>query len=139
MVWVNMVSPARDQVSVEMVPDWRNAKMEDMEKALGEINWEEKLEGKKGVECWDIFKNVLNEDTERCIPKKKRRVGTKLVWMNKNTLRLIQKKRRLWKWYTREGGRDYESFQAFKSVQLSYYVVEKKCFLIIISFVGRHN
>ena len=70
MVWVDMVGPARDQVSVEMVPDWRNAKMEDMEKALGEINWEEKLEGKKGVECWDIFREVLNEETERCIPKK---------------------------------------------------------------------
>ena len=91
--------------------------MEDMEKALGEVNWEEKLEGKKGVECWDVFKKILNEETERCIPKKQRRVGTKPVWMNNNTLRLIRKKRRLWKWYTREGGRDYESFQAYKNVQ----------------------
>ena len=37
--------------------------------------------------------------------------------MNKNVLRLIRKKRRLWRWYTREGGRDFESFQAYKNVQ----------------------
>ena len=47
----------------------------------------------------------------------KRRANNKPVWMNKNVLRLIRKKRRLWKWYTTEGGRDYESFQAYKKIQ----------------------
>jgi hypothetical protein len=66
---------------------------------------------------WDIFKGVLKEETDRCVPKKKRRVGSKPVWMNKNILRLIRKKRRLWRWYSREGGKDFESFQAYKKVQ----------------------
>ena len=35
---------------------------------------------------------------------KLRRVGSKPSWMNKNILRLIRKKRRMWRFYTsREG------------------------------------
>ena len=29
----------------------------------------------------------------------------------------MRKKRRSWKWYTRDGGKDYESVQAYKRVE----------------------
>ena len=91
--------------------------MKGMEDALRQIDWEKEFEGRSGVKTWEHFKAILKRETDRCIPMKKRRVGTKPVWMNKNVLRLIRKKRRMWKWYRREGGKDFESFQAYKNVQ----------------------
>jgi hypothetical protein len=37
--------------------------------------------------------------------------------MNKNILRLIRKKRMHWRWYTRDGKKDHESFVAYRNVQ----------------------
>ena len=50
---------------------------------------------------------------------KLRRVGSKPAWMNKNILRLIRKKRRMWRFYTSDprAERDYNSYQAYKNVQ----------------------
>ena len=71
--WVNLVGPARDQDSVELVPDWSKADMEKMKENLANIDWESKFEGKSGVVSWDISRDVRKEETERCVPKKKRR------------------------------------------------------------------
>ena len=76
MVWAELIGPARDQDSEEMVPDWRRADMESLKKSLSEINWEEKFNEKTGIESWDIFKSILKEETDRCVPKKKRRTSS---------------------------------------------------------------
>lgn len=117
MIWVDVVGPAWNLDSVEMVPDWRKADLDKLKEALVNIDWEAKFEAKSGVDSWAIFRDILKEETDRCVPKMKRRSNTKPVWMNKNILRLIRKKKRLWRWYTTEGGRDFESFQAYKKVQ----------------------
>ena len=104
MLKIKLSGPARETDSKELVPDWTKADMEGMKAAIMAINWEEKLAGKNGLEKWEIVKQVINDETDRCVPKKMRRVGTKPLWMNKNILRLIRKKRRLWKAYTRPEG-----------------------------------
>ena len=43
--------------------------------------------------------------------------SSKPVWMNKNVLRIIRRKKRLWTWYTTEGGRDLAIFMAYKKVK----------------------
>ena len=71
------------------------------------------------------MKKVIQEETGRCVPLKKRRTSSRPIWMNKNILRIIRKKRRLWKAYTREdgplpvmrGNKDSASFMAYKKVQ----------------------
>ena len=35
----------------------------------------------------------------------------------KEHLEACKEKRRLWRWYTRDGGKDHDSFQAYKKVQ----------------------
>jgi hypothetical protein len=67
----------------------------------------------------DILYSVIERETERCIPKKLRRTSSKPIWMNKNIMRLIRKKRRAWRNYsTHEYYRgDYQSWQAYKKVQ----------------------
>ena len=67
------------------------------------VNWEDKLRGKKGLEQWDLVREVIKEATKNCVPMKMRKVGTKPIWMARNIIRLIRKKRRLWQAYTRPG------------------------------------
>ena len=57
---------------------------------------------------------------ERFVPKKLRKKETRPLWMTKEKLRKIRKKRRFWRSYTPTEGRtgnNYQSFQAFKAVQ----------------------
>ena len=49
MLWVELVGPARDQDSEELVPDWRKADMNKLKETLSNIDWEKKFEGKTGV------------------------------------------------------------------------------------------
>ena len=126
MLKIELAGPAREQDNKELVPDWTKADMEGMKASIMTINWEEKLKGKTGLERWEVVKDIIKEETDRCVPKKARRIGTKPIWMNRNILRLIRKKRRLWRAYTRPGGplpgkegagRDHRSYQAYKEVQ----------------------
>ena len=126
MLKIEVAGPAREEDNKELVPDWTKADIEGMKVAISAINWEEKLEGKNGLERWEIVKNIIQEETDKCVPKKARRIGSKPLWMNKNILRHIRKKRRLWRAYSRpagplpgreSGAKDYESFKAYKDVQ----------------------
>ena len=53
------------------------------------------------------------------MPKKLRRVSSRPLWMTRNVMRLIRKKKRVWKWYSSSeySRRDYEEYQAYKRVQ----------------------
>ena len=67
----------------------------------------------------EVFYKVVRRETERCIPKKMRRKSSRPLWMSKNIIRLIRKKRRLWQNYTSSEyyRQDYGSFQAYKEVE----------------------
>ena len=118
MLDIKIVGPARDRTSVEMVPDWRKADLDAMKASVGAIDWDVELEGLSGVEAWDTFNEIIRRETEKCVPLMRRRQGSRPLWMTKNVMRIIRKKRRLWKGYAGKWGKhDYESFQAFKKVQ----------------------
>ena len=86
---------------------------------IEEVNWEQEFEGKSGVECLEVFYEVVRRETERCIPKKVRRKSSRPLWMSGNIIRMIRKKRRLWQNYTSSEyyRQDYGSFQAYKEVE----------------------
>ena len=68
----------------------------------------------------EVFYEVVMRETERCIPKKMRRKSSRPLWMSKNIIRLIRKKRRLWQNYTSSEyyRQNYGSFQVYKEVEL---------------------
>ena len=125
MFKLDVLVPALERDSVEMVPDWTKADMKGLREAFSAIDWQEKLEGKTGLESWEHLKKVIQEETDRCVPLKKRRVSGRPLWMNKNILRIVRKKRKLWKAYTRvegvlpgmRGNKDSASFMAYRKVQ----------------------
>ena len=61
----------------------------------------------------------MEEEVNKCVPLKKRRKGTRPWWMTWKVMRLIRKKRRLWRFYTSDprASRDFQQFEAYKKVQ----------------------
>ena len=98
--------------TTQLLPDWLKADLGAMKESLAEIDWNVEFGESSGKECMDIFYKVLDRETEKHIPMKLRRASQKPIWMNKNVIRLIRKKKRLWRWYSNDGGKDFASFQA---------------------------
>ena len=107
MLKFTLVGPKRDKPTTELVPDWTKADFEAMEE---KIIWDSLLKDKSGPEQWVIFKEKLEEVIDGNVPKKIRRKSSRPLWMKRNLLRMIRKKRRLWKLYTTT--KDYEQFEA---------------------------
>ena len=63
------------------------------------INWASEFSDVGANSAWIVFKTKLEKSMDDCIPTKIRRSDDKPLWMNKNIMRQIRKKRRLWKWY----------------------------------------
>ena len=102
-----------------MVQDWSKADFSKIADNLAAIDWAAELEGKGAISSWDYVKEVIEKKTERCVPKKRRRPGHRPLWMTQNVMRLIRKKRRVWRWYTTHcyTRGDFEEYQTYKKVQ----------------------
>ena len=72
-----LVGPCREQSSLEEVPDWSKADYGAIQSAMEQIDWQEEFRDRKGQECLDLFYEVVQWETERCIPKKLRRKSNK--------------------------------------------------------------
>ena len=116
---VEIVGMPTDRSTKEEVPDWAKANMQDMRVKLGEVNWEEEFGQQGGVECMDKFYEVLDRVVKECVPTKLRRANNKPLWMSGNIMRMIRRKRRLWRAYSTGEyyDRDYRDFLAYKEVQ----------------------
>ena len=99
MLKFTIVGPKRSNNTTELVPDWSKADYDTMEKEIEGIDWDLELQDKSGPEQWQILKDKLSQVMETNVPKKVRRRSNKPLWMKRNVLRLIRRKKRLWKQY----------------------------------------
>ena len=115
---VDLVGPKRHD-SYEEVPDWGKANFEAIRTGMQKVDWVAEFSDKPGLDCLELFQEVLDREMEKAVPKKRRRQRFRPVWMNRSVMRLIRKKRRAWKFYSTDPrcARDFQSFQAFKKVQ----------------------
>ena len=113
---VTLLGPAAKQDTMEEEPDWKKANFAAMKLALEEVNLKQEFEGRSGVECLEVFYEVVMRETERCIPKNMRRKSLRPLWMSKNIISLTRTKRRLWQNYTSSEyyRQNYGSFQVYK-------------------------
>jgi hypothetical protein len=109
-----LVGPMQEEESVEMVPDWGKFDFQEMNRRMEAINWEG-LVGKLGLESMYTFYEEINRVVEDCVLKRRRRQGSKPVWMSKEMMRMIRKKRRMWKAF--QETKQYQKWQEFKKVQ----------------------
>ena len=119
MLEVDICGPVRPASTEELVPDWTKADMSMLKDRLAGVNWEEVGDGLGAVAEWERFKEILEEEVSRCVPMKRRRKGMKPWWMTRKVMRLIRKKRRLWRFYTTDSRakKDFSQFEAYKKVQ----------------------
>jgi hypothetical protein len=111
---VSIVGMAVEGSTKQEVPD-----MVAMGEKLGEVEWEEEFGELGGVECMDKFFAVVERVTRECVPMKLRRSGNRPLWMTANIMRMLRRKRRLWRAYTAERyyREDYREFVAYQEVQ----------------------
>ena len=78
--------------------------------------WGEEFGQLGGVQCMDKFYEVLDRVTSECVPTKLRRTGNRPLWMKSNIMRMLWRKRRLWRAYTGEGyyRQDYRDYMAYR-------------------------
>ena len=108
-----------DVSTKEEVPDWAKADLQAMKQKLGEVEWEEEFGEMGGEECMAKFYETVERVTRECVPTKLRRTGNKPLWMTGNIMRMLRRKRRLWRAYTEEGyySLDFRDYLAYQEVQ----------------------
>ena len=116
---VTIYGPSGKSASLEEIPDWTKADINGMATSLRDYDWEGEFRDKSGIECMDIFYDVVSKVTEKCVPKKLRRKNNRPMWMNKNIMRLVRRKRRLWRLYSSNAyyRGDYLGFRAYQDTQ----------------------
>ena len=128
MLEIGLAGPLKNNDSMEEVPDWSKADLLKLREAIQEVDWASEFENMSGTQSMEKFYSVLDREVDKFVPKKMRRKGNKPLWMNKNIIRMIRKKRRLWRSYSTDerSKRDYASFQAFKNIQKEVQKAVKK-------------
>ena len=96
------------------MPDFKKADFTSMKRTISGIDWETLLINKTAEESWNVFNDKLHEAMDACIPKKRRRNSSRPLWMNQNVMRVIRKKRRMWKWYCQT--KDYEDYLCYQNI-----------------------
>lgn len=114
MLMIKVAGEIDENVSYEEVPDWCKADINKLKQTLAHVDWNKEIQGST-LDSWTKFKDILQNAQEQCVPKKRRRIGNKPLWMNQNIMRTIRKKRRLWRTYT--DTRDYQQYQAYKKIE----------------------
>ena len=115
MLLIEVAGELSTNATMEEVPDWGKVDMNKLREELAAVDWVAELEGLNTVQSWEMFKVRLEKAQDSAVPKKRRRVSSKPIWMNKNTLRVIRKKRRLWKVYKET--KDHAEYIAYKKVE----------------------
>ena len=101
--------------------------MAKLRERLSRVNWGEEGQDLGAEAEWERFKEILDREVVMCVPVKRRRKGSKPWWMTRKVMRMIRKKRRMWKFYTSDPRRkhDYDQFLAYKNFQKEVKVAVK--------------
>ena len=81
------------------------------------IDWKQKFDGKDTYYCWNEFKTIIHNSIHDNVPMKKRRTrSTKKVWITREIVRQIRKKKHL---YTRNYRltREPQTYNRYKEVE----------------------
>ncbi len=85
------------QQAERRVRDWRKANWEAMRKEVGDIDWDSELQEKTTKSMWTTFKEHIQAATNRNVPWRTIHCRGRAVWMTREIMRAIRRKKRLWK------------------------------------------
>jgi len=96
-VQFDILISVQENLSEELIPDFRKANFEEMREQLNRIEWDTELDGKSTEEMWSLFKQKLDQLTLQHIPMMHRRSKKKTPWNNQETRRAVRVKQRKYK------------------------------------------
>ena len=102
--------------TTQKVPDHSKADYSKLRDMMT-VDWPSLFTDLNASDCWTILREKLDHALLECIPLKCRRNNKTPLWMNRNIMRMIRKKRRMWKWY--KTTKEYSDYQAYLTVQKS--------------------
>jgi Reverse transcriptase (RNA-dependent DNA polymerase) len=79
------------------LPDWRRADWAAMRQEMSSCNWNEKLHGQTAEQAWSTLKQHVQGLVAKHMPARRRRNHNLPPWLNRDILRAIRSKKRLWK------------------------------------------
>ena len=101
--------------NLQEIPDWKKANMDRIKDSLN-IDWKQKLEGKDTFSSWNELKSLLNNSINNNVPMKKRRTKTnKKIWITREIVRQIRKKKHLYRNYRLT--REPQTYNRYKEVE----------------------
>ena len=115
MLLIHAKSQQPSNETFEEIPDWKHADFDKLKSILSSVDWQNELNVLNTDDSWSRFKNTLEEAQQECVPVKRRRIRNKPIWMSPNIIRVVRKKRRLWKVYKKSS--DYQSYLVYKKVE----------------------
>ena len=113
MILLTLEGKVSRNTTFEEVPDWRNANLSLLREEMASVLWH--LEELDTLQAWDSIKTEIHKAENKAVPKKRRRVNSRPLWMQQNVMRTIRKKKRLWATYKKS--KDYEEYLAYKRVE----------------------
>ena len=90
----------REEVIVRDSKDFKKANYEDVEHALSQLNWHILFQECTVNKAWNIFQDEIISVIDDFVPNKQGiRKSRKNKWMTRKLLKLVRKRRKLWKKY----------------------------------------
>jgi hypothetical protein len=106
--------------------DWNMADWPRMEEMLREREWRQAIRAADTEKAWKIFREKLQEVTEKCVPARRRRNVNRPPWMTQEILRAIRKRKRMWK--TAKGKADQTEYKKQEKITSNLIRKAKKKF-----------
>ena len=76
--------------------NWARADWPAMERDLAMVSWQRRLLNQGAEEAWRILKEETNKVVEKYVPKYRLRNKEKPAWLNREILREIRRKKKMW-------------------------------------------
>ena len=97
------------------MPDLAKANWDEIVNSIKGISWENEFKKLTVDQSWDHLKDFLSSLSEKHIPSKNIKLKTRPIWMNKNAIRIVRKKAKLWRKYKQT--KEYTDYMNYKNVE----------------------
>ena len=97
MILVELNCTPMKKVNLQEIPNWQKADYKGINNSLKRFNWENDFLNCNTEEAWGLLKTRLEDTVMLHVPKIRRRVNNKPIWLDKKTQATVRRKYRLYK------------------------------------------
>ena len=95
--------------------NWRRGNYDQIKLNIENVKWQEEMANLDTEQAWQYFTTVLNKSIETNIPVTRQQNHNQPIWMTRDLLRIVRKKRRKWKQYKLTG--DHRHYEEYKELE----------------------